>query len=67
MKIYNSDRELVEVDGVSFLVITLEPGELVQVGAAKVMVRRVKGKSVRLLIAAPEDLVVRREKLVQDL
>jgi len=67
VKIYNSDRELVEVDGVSFLVITLEPGELVQVGAAKVMVRRVKGKSVRLLIAAPEDLVVRREKLVQDL
>ena len=66
MRVYESDRELVEVDGVRFLVLTLEPGELAHVGAAKVMVRRVKGKSVRLLIAAPEELVVRREKLVQD-
>ena len=66
MKTYESEDEMSNDGDLKFMVLTLRPGDSVNIGNSKIMVRRVRGREVRIVFGAPEEVVVRLVKRVQD-
>ena len=66
MKIYYTDAQLPEIESHKYLAMTLQLGEWVEIAGCRVMLKRIRGSAAGIVVSAPEEVLVKREKLNQD-